>query len=121
MKGCASWSARSSPREPCWNPVRRNFRPRAYEVSRAVPPNGASGRAHPQCLPLHRKPPCPRCHRHGLTLPKPLLLEASTLPSHLDVFRLEDFSTVVVCTERFVDACQRLGLDGVTFQPLPTV
>jgi hypothetical protein len=49
------------------------------------------------------------------------LLEASTLPSHLDVFRLEDFSTVVVCTERFVDACQRLGLDGVTFQPLPTV
>jgi hypothetical protein len=26
---------------------------------------------------------------------------------------------VIVCTERFVDACRRLGLDGLTFQPLP--
>jgi hypothetical protein len=52
-------------------------------------------------------------------LPKPLLLEASTLPSHLDVFRLEDFSTVVVCTERFVDACRHLGLDGLAFHPIP--
>lgn len=33
--------------------------------------------------------------------------------------RLEDFSTVIVCTERFVEACQRLGLDGVSFHPLP--
>ncbi|QRN96493.1 double-CXXCG motif protein [Archangium violaceum] len=78
------------------------------------------GRAHPDCLPPDRKPPCPRCGRFGLTLPKPLLLDAATLPNHLDVFRLEDFSTVIVCTERFVDACQRLGLDGVAFHPLPT-
>jgi uncharacterized double-CXXCG motif protein len=78
------------------------------------------GRAHPECLPPHRQPPCPRCHRHGLTLPKPLVLDGATLPHHLDVFRLEDFSTVVVCTERFAEACQRLGLDGVAFHPLPT-
>jgi uncharacterized double-CXXCG motif protein len=78
------------------------------------------GRAHPDCLPPDRKPPCPRCGRHGLTLPKPLVLDAATLPGHLDVFRLEDFPTVVVCTERFADACQRLGLDGVAFHPLPT-
>ena len=77
------------------------------------------GRAHPECLPPHRKPPCPRCHRHGLTLPKPLLLDASTLPDHLDIFRLEDFSTIIICTERFAEACQRLGLDGVAFHPLP--
>ncbi|PTL85072.1 hypothetical protein DAT35_08520 [Vitiosangium sp. GDMCC 1.1324] len=78
------------------------------------------GRAHPECLPPHRKPPCQRCGRLALTLPKSLLLDAATLPEHLDVFRLEDFSTVVVCTERFVEACQRLGLDGVAFLPLPT-
>ncbi len=76
------------------------------------------GRAHADCLPADRQPRCPRCGRFGLTLPKPLLLDAATLPSHLDVFRLEDFSTVIVCTERFVDACQRLGFDGVTFHPL---
>ncbi len=79
------------------------------------------GRAHPDCLPSNREPPCPRCGRVAITLPKPLVLDAATLPSHLDVFRLEDFSTVIVCTERFVDACQRLGFDGVAFHPLPSV
>ncbi|WNG37219.1 hypothetical protein F0U61_28750 [Archangium violaceum] len=78
------------------------------------------GRAHPDCLPSSRKPPCPRCGRLGLTLPKNLVLDAATLPDHRDVFRLEDFSTVVVCTERFVDTCLRLRLDGVVFHPLPT-
>jgi uncharacterized double-CXXCG motif protein len=77
------------------------------------------GRLHPDCLPPNRKPPCPRCGRRGLTRPDDMLLDASTLPSHLDLFRLEDFSTTMVCTERFVDACRRLGLDGVTFHPLP--
>ncbi|PTL77501.1 double-CXXCG motif protein [Vitiosangium sp. GDMCC 1.1324] len=78
------------------------------------------GCAHPDCLPPGRKPPCTRCGRLGLILPHDLVLDATTLPSNLDVFRLRDFSTVIVCTEPFVDACQRLGLDGVTFRPLPT-
>ncbi|QRK08753.1 double-CXXCG motif protein [Archangium violaceum] len=78
------------------------------------------GRTHPDCLPPERKPPCPRCHRMGLSLPEELLLDASTLPSDRDLFRLEDFSGVIVCTRRFVDACQRLGLDGVAFKPLPS-
>ncbi|MFY0562962.1 double-CXXCG motif protein [Archangium lansingense] len=77
------------------------------------------GRLHPDCLPPDRKPPCSRCGRVGLTLPHDRLLDAATVPSHLDLFRLEDFCTVIVCTDRFVDACHRLGLDGVTFQPLP--
>ena len=55
-----------------------------------------------------------------LPCPRSRLLDASTIPTHLDLFRLEDFSTVIVCTERFVEACRRLGLDGVSFQPLPT-
>jgi uncharacterized double-CXXCG motif protein len=76
------------------------------------------GRAHPDCLPPNRQPPCSRCGRLGLTRPNALLLDSSTIPGHLDLFRLEDFSTAIVCTERFVDACQRLGLDGVAFHPL---
>ncbi|WNG62678.1 hypothetical protein F0U59_17165 [Archangium gephyra] len=78
------------------------------------------GRAHPDCLPQDRQPPCSRCGRHGIRRPQELLLDAATLPSHLDVFRLEDFSTTLICTERFVDACQRQGLDGVTFRLQPT-
>jgi uncharacterized double-CXXCG motif protein len=77
------------------------------------------GQAHPACLPPNHKPPCSRCGRLALTLPKPLVLDASTLPTDLDLFRLRDFSTIVVCTERFVEACQRLGLDGIVFHPLP--
>ncbi|HEX8436824.1 double-CXXCG motif protein [Archangium sp.] len=76
------------------------------------------GHAHPDCLPPDRKPLCSRCHRFGVTLPDELLLDASTLPGDRDLFRLEDFSGVIVCTERFVDACHRLGLDGVAFHPL---
>lgn len=78
------------------------------------------GRAHVGCLPPRHAPPCPRCHRHGLTLPNPLLLDSATLPGHLDFFRLEDFSTLVLCTERFVGACQRLGLEGFSFEPVAT-
>jgi uncharacterized double-CXXCG motif protein len=79
-----------------------------------------AGRAHPDCLPPDRKPPCARCGRLGLSLPRNLLLDAATLPSHLDLFRLEDFSTVIVCSERFHDACHRLRLTGISFQPLYT-
>ena len=78
------------------------------------------GQLHPECLPADRAPPCARCHRTGLALPKELLLDGTTLPDTVDLFRLEDFSTVLVCTQRFVDACQRLKLDGVTFHSLPT-
>jgi hypothetical protein len=51
-------------------------------------------------------------------LPDVLRLDASTLPEHLDLFRLEDYSNLTICTGRFVEACQRLGLDGVVFQPV---
>lgn len=78
------------------------------------------GRVHPACLPPDRKPPCGRCGRRGLRLPDALFLERATLPNDLDVFRLEDFSTVVVCTERFAEACRRLGFDGVGFSALDT-
>ena len=77
------------------------------------------GRLHPDCLPPNRKPPCARCGRRGLTRPDDMLLDVSTIPTRLDVFRLEDFSTTIVCTERFVEACRHLGLDGVGFQGLP--
>ncbi|WP_309896041.1 double-CXXCG motif protein [Archangium sp.] len=78
------------------------------------------GRLHPKCLPPNLEPPCPRCGREGLSLPKEPVLDAATLPPDLDLFRLLDMSSLVICTERFAEACQRLGLDGIVFLPLPT-
>ncbi|MFL5353420.1 double-CXXCG motif protein [Archangium sp.] len=77
-------------------------------------------RLHPDCMPPEHQPPCPRCGRRRTPLPKSPLLDATTVPESLDLFRLRDYSTLLVCTERFVDACQRLGLDGIAFQALPT-
>jgi len=53
-------------------------------------------------------------------MPKDPVLDVATLPADLDLFRLRDISTLVICTERFAEACQRLGLDGIVFLPLPT-
>jgi len=78
------------------------------------------GRLHPKCLPADLEPPCPRCGRQGLSMPKEPVLDAATLPPDLDLFRLVRMSSLVVCTERFAEACQRLGLDGIVFLPLPT-
>jgi uncharacterized double-CXXCG motif protein len=72
---------------------------------------------HPDCLPPGHKPPCPRCGRLGVGKPKDLLLDARTLPSELDLFQSTDYS-IELCTERFVEACYRLGLDGLVFLPV---
>lgn len=78
------------------------------------------GRLHPACLPADRKPPCPTCGNDRLTLPDPIILEAASLPADVDAFRLAEATTVILVTERFVDAVKRLGLDGVTFRELKT-
>ncbi|CAM3281789.1 hypothetical protein COSO111634_09950 [Corallococcus soli] len=36
-----------------------------------------------------------------------------------DLFRLVDFTTLIIATERFVEAVNRLGLEGVVFKEVP--
>ncbi|MGZ3461544.1 MAG: SitI6 family double-CXXCG motif immunity protein [Archangium sp.] len=76
-------------------------------------------RLHPDCMPPGHQPPCPRCGRRRTPLPDDRLLDATTVPEHLDLFRLRDYSSLLICTERFVDACQRLELEGIAFESLP--
>lgn len=78
------------------------------------------GRLHRDCLSPDYKPPCSRCGQDCIPLPKALVLDATTLARDMDLFRLEDYSGVILCTERFAEVCQRLGLDGVAFQPVPS-
>lgn len=77
-------------------------------------------RFHPDCLPPEPPPPpCPRCGRQSKTLPDPYILDAKTLPTTADVFRLAAWSTHILATERFVEAARRLELDGVVFREVP--
>jgi uncharacterized double-CXXCG motif protein len=79
------------------------------------------GRFHPDCLPAEREPPCPACGcDKGYGLPRPPILAASSLPGELDVFRLADWSTVIIASERLADTVRRLELDGVVFQEVET-
>jgi hypothetical protein len=47
-----------------------------------------------------------------------MILDAVSLPVDLDLFRLRQAWTVIVATDRMVDAAQRLELDGVMFREL---
>jgi len=78
------------------------------------------GRLHPDCIPPDVPPPCPTCGRHYFTWPDKPVLDASSLPPELDLFRVGNFATMVIGTERFMEAVRRLELDGITFRELPT-
>jgi hypothetical protein len=53
---------------------------------------------------------------HGV--PDPYWLDASSLPRHVDIFRLADASTLIIVNERLVEEVHRLDLDGVVFKAL---
>jgi uncharacterized double-CXXCG motif protein len=69
------------------------------------------GEVHPDCLPEDRPAPCAKCGRKGWTRPEDLILEPSSLPQELDVFRLSTFKTAIIASERFVEAVRRLGYE----------
>jgi uncharacterized double-CXXCG motif protein len=78
------------------------------------------GRVHPDCLPQDLPPICPKCGRIGWTRPEDLILEQSSLPKSLDIFRLSDFLTAVIASERFVETSRRLGYEqDLVFRELP--
>jgi uncharacterized double-CXXCG motif protein len=76
------------------------------------------GLLHPDCLP-ERPPPCPKCGQDAYSRPEQPLLETASLPERFDLFRLANFPNMIVGTERFVDAVQRLGFEEVAFRELP--
>ncbi|MBZ4397923.1 double-CXXCG motif protein [Myxococcus sp. AS-1-15] len=77
------------------------------------------GQFHPDCIPDGVSPPCTTCGRFALKRPDEPILDASSLPSDLDLFRVGNFATMVICTERFLDALSRVGGDGLTWRELP--
>jgi uncharacterized double-CXXCG motif protein len=78
------------------------------------------GRLHPDCLPADRPAPCAKCGRKGWRLPDEPILAAASLPTELDLFRLGDFTTMIIGSERFVEAVRQLGYEqDLLFRELP--
>jgi uncharacterized double-CXXCG motif protein len=78
------------------------------------------GQMHPDCLPADRPPPCSKCGRKGWKRPEEPILDAGSLPKELDLFRIGDFMTMIVGTERFVETARRLGYEqDIVFRELP--
>lgn len=76
------------------------------------------GRFHADCLPPDMVPPCSVCGDEKLTRPDSIILDRESLPVHLDLFRLAQAWTLIVVSERLVDAARCLALDGVVFREL---
>jgi len=77
------------------------------------------GRLHPDCIPPDVPSPCTTCGRRGFQRPDEPILDAASLPTDLDLFRVGNVATMVIGTERFMEAVRRLELDGITFRELP--
>lgn len=76
------------------------------------------GRFHASCLPQGLEPPCPACGDEKLTRPDAIILDGTSLPGHLDLFRLAQGWTLIVASERLVEAARHLELEGVGFREL---
>ncbi len=77
------------------------------------------GLLHRDCIPRGKAEPCGKCGRYDFSLPKKPLLARASLPEHLDLFRLANFTTVIVASERLVEVIRRLGFEEVSIRELP--
>lgn len=59
--------------------------------------------------------PCRSCGHNDLCMPEHLVIERSSIPQNLDIFRARDFTTLILATERFMEAVQNLKLTDILF------
>lgn len=64
---------------------------------------------------------CLGCERIGVSMPREIVVEKVSIPIDLDVFRLTNFSTIIVVTERFVEAVKRHELKGAIFNEIKVI
>ena len=75
-----------------------------------------AGRLALESFTLREATPCGTCGRWERTLDH-AVLEPGTAPADADLFRATNHVTVVLASERFVDAVRSLGLTGLRFVP----
>ena len=68
--------------------------------------------AYPSKVP----PPCASCGREELKRPRKIVIERSSVPDHVDIFRGRDITTLLLATDRFVEAVRTLRLSNILFR-----
>ena len=61
---------------------------------------------------------CLTCGYSKISLPDPLLLERTSIPMDMELFRGNELTTHIFATERFKVAVERLGLTGLPFEEI---
>jgi hypothetical protein len=77
------------------------------------------GLFHPDCLPPVNAEPCGTCWGYDYDVPEQPVLDKTSLPEHLDIFRLRNRHGFIVLNERFADTLRRLGFEEYALRELP--
>ena len=64
---------------------------------------------------------CQACGRNPFRVPDHIEVELSSIPQQVDLFRLREFTTIILGTEAFVDAVRALRMTGISFKEVTTV
>jgi uncharacterized double-CXXCG motif protein len=64
---------------------------------------------------------CYACGRDAATMPPRLVIEYASIPREMDLFRLGNFPTVVLASERFVESVGELNIEGAFFEAVDFV
>ncbi len=65
-------------------------------------------------------PKCSTCGHIEWEIPEHIIVQESSIPSDVDIFRERVATTLILATERFVDAVKQLELSGLEFNQVET-
>jgi uncharacterized double-CXXCG motif protein len=63
---------------------------------------------------------CEGCGRDSASKPNEILIDYSSLPHDVDIFRVSNFTTIILVTEKFIKAVSDLGIKGALFNEVRT-
>jgi uncharacterized double-CXXCG motif protein len=64
---------------------------------------------------------CDACGRDSSSKPKEMLIDKASIPNDVDIFRVSNFTTIILVTERFVKAVTNLDIKGAVFEEVITL
>ncbi|HEY0050409.1 MAG TPA: double-CXXCG motif protein, partial [Pyrinomonadaceae bacterium] len=64
---------------------------------------------------------CYACGRDSASKPEEILINRLSIPDDTDIFRVANFTTIILATERFVETVTNLNIKGAVFEEVKIV